>query len=127
MKCFDQVAPWPNKVNYVDTNNVVLGFDTQRNGCEDFGHGLASSLLEAKDITTYRVDPCPFDITDYSFAQEAPASLGGEASDTNAMAFRILSPNKPELFVVIWNHHNGYYAHGFTFEGPGVVAVSDSL
>jgi hypothetical protein len=108
----------------------VLGFDMQRDCCEDFGHGLASSLLEAKDITTSRVDPRLFDIADYSFAQEAPSTLcntyaAGEAD--SSLAFRILAPNKPDLFVVIWNHHNGYYAHGFTFEGPGVVAVSDSL
>ena len=130
MKRFDQVAPWPSKVNYVDANNVVLGFDMERSCCEDFGHAVVGSLEEAKEVSEGRGDAIPWDITAYSFIQEAPANLydtyaHGEAHA--AKAFRIIAPNKPDLFVIIWNHHNGYYSHGFTFEGPGVVAISGGI
>lgn len=130
MKCFDLVDPWTGKVNYVDANNVVLGFDTERCCCESFGHAVVSSLAEAKEVSEGRADPSPLDITAYSFAQEPPHSVDCSedcAEYNHALAFRILAPNMRDLFVAIWNHHNGYYSHGFTLRGPGVAELDGIL
>lgn len=107
MKCFDQVKPWPNKVNYVDDNNRVLGFDMQSSCCEHFGHGVFSGIPtdETKDTSV--------DITAYAFAGERPT----DCLNGSGLAFRIVAPNAPDLFVVIWNYHNGYYSHGWDFNG----------
>ena len=34
LKVFDCVDPWPTKVNFVDSNNVMLGYDMEQNCCE---------------------------------------------------------------------------------------------
>ena len=31
---------WPSKRNFVDQNNVVFGYDDQRDCCESFGMGV---------------------------------------------------------------------------------------
>ena len=37
MKIFNKTGNWENKVNFVDENNVVLGYDMEQCCCEDAG------------------------------------------------------------------------------------------
>lgn len=34
---FDETRPWPNKVNFIDSNNCVLGYSMSQDCCESFG------------------------------------------------------------------------------------------
>lgn len=109
MQCFDCVNPWPSKVNYVDASNRVLGFDIMSGCCEVFGHGVFDHIPTDPE----RVG-AP-DISAYSFADEKPTDCLPDSDAGGGLAFRITAQDKPDLWVCIWNHHNGYYSHGWTF------------
>jgi len=112
MKCFDQVPPFTTKVNYVDETNKVVGFDMDSSCCESFGHGVFDYEPNEK---TNLDEPSTADISLYSFVDEKPNAFEHSSDDGGGnLSFRISAPNLPDLWVVIWNHHNGYYAHGWT-------------
>lgn len=113
MKCFDTDHKWKSKVNYVDENNVVLGYDMSGSCCEVFGHGVFASVpANAGDEST----PITVDLEPYRFVDEKPTDCLSLRDNGGGLAFRISAPGLPDLYVVIWNFHNGYYSHGFTFK-----------
>lgn len=117
MKLFDKNnGPLDSKANYVDEANWVLGYDTVRGCCESFGHGVFSSASLVDGDTAKETH----EIAPYFFANEPPTVLkapGGRAAAGGCVCFRIGAVGLPDLFVILWNYHNGYYAHGFDFKG----------
>lgn len=118
MKIFDQVEPWYNKVNFVDENNVVLGYDLSQDCCEHADWYISESekssysyeskheqILEENDLSEYIFD------VDFEPFYDYDNNCLDEGSD---IAFRITN-GKKELFIHIFNAHNGYYGHGFEF------------
>lgn len=111
MQVFDKSTyPWPDKVNYVDSANNVVGFDMYANCCESFGHGVFLSIPTSTDEAKADIDLSP-----YSFVNENPTECLPDADGGGGLAFRIVAEGRPDAYVVIWNHHNGYYSHGFSY------------
>lgn len=108
MKIFHKTpTDWESKINFVDVNNRAVGFDMAENCCEDFGCGVASSIDSAAMLEKGSYDAEP-----YSFVDEDPTHMDGFDCG-GYLFFRIVADGLPDLYVVIWNHHNGYYSHGF--------------
>lgn len=117
MKCFNNKHPWPTKVNYVDKNNKVLGFDVNGQCCESFGHGVFDRI--PTNLSRSIEDA---NISDYVFADEDPKEFNAYSDNSSndaggCLAFRLIAEHKPDLYIVIWNYHNGYYRHGWDFNG----------
>jgi hypothetical protein len=111
IKCFEQGY----KINYVDHNNKFVGFDMQSNCCEDFGSGIFDHIPEKGSAELDNPD-----LETYYFEGTAPMDCMDGGGDGGGLAFRIISPTLPPLYVAIWNHHNGYYSHGFeSYAGGG--------
>lgn len=110
-------SPWNAKVNYVDKNNRVLGYDMSNSCCENFGHCILDEL--PADASDPPENALPDSVLGpYSFAPENPVELPAVYSDGGGLlAFRIVADGLPDLWVVIWNFHNGYYCHGWEFDG----------
>ena len=100
------------KINFVDENNVFLGYDLQQDCCEhadwfiadteqeqplESGHGDYGGL---KDF-----------VFDTGFIKEIKPS---DCEDGGMAIFRITNGVR-ERFIHIYNSHNGYYGHGFEF------------
>ena len=134
MKIFDiKNSLFGAKVNFVDKNNVVVGYDLSQGCCEDADYFITTSMdntikesvdtkkankvqLDAEDLEEYVFDKGAFmDITD-SFKD---LGAGG------AVAFTLIADNKPNLYLVLYNSHNGYYGHGFTVEISGKKIMED--
>ena len=118
MKVFTPAnSKWDKKVNYVDKNNRVLGYSMEPDCCESFGHCILAELPTAKG------DPslCALQesiLGPYSFSPDQPIELGLSDNEDGGMAgFRIVADALPDLWVVIWNFHSGYYSHGWEFDG----------
>ena len=102
MKIFER----DGKVNFVDDNNVFVGFDYYQTCCENFGWCLTREFPEKLQGGESGIDPAGFQFdTDY-FEIEREGDYGGAA------IFR-LTKDKEEIFLMLWNDHNGFYAHGF--------------
>lgn len=112
MKLFNNVDSWSGKVNFVDENNVVLGYDTAQFCCEHAGWFIddkpsTGPILQSDEI---------FDFEGWSFDPTYFQQVNGDEFDAGGMAiFRIVKENR-EKFIHIFNCQNGYYSHGFDFK-----------
>ena len=98
-----------SKVNFVDDNNVLLGFDYSQCCCEQFGWFIQDTISEEADHTA-ESEVIPAE--SYEGWNFDPKWYGGG----NDMAvFKIVKDGK-EKYLHIYNHHNGYYGHGFEFK-----------
>ena len=110
-------SPWNAEVNYVDKNNRVLGYSMSQDCCEIFGHCVLAKLPAPEGEPDDHALPDSV-LEPYSFSPEAPAPLPSRRADEGSvLAFRIVADGLPDLWVVIWNFHNGYYSHGWEFDG----------
>jgi hypothetical protein len=112
----EEEGSFSEKVNYVDENDRFVGYDMMRNCCESFGHCIATTPeAETYDGPVKRVKTEDVDLSPYRFVDEPPTKVEpeDEYDRGGTLFFRIAAEGLPDLFVAIWNYHNGYYAHGF--------------
>lgn len=105
------------KINFVDINNVFVGFDYEASCCESFGYFLSAEILNNLPDKVENGDD--FNLEDYvfdkTFVKEhilSPYDEGG------SVAFRLVKDSQDEspkevLYLTLYNFHNGYYGHGF--------------
>ena len=122
MKIFTQDAGWDSKVNFVDENNVLLGYDLGQCCCENADWFISDTVKVNKlegipldELATkikdgvYSMDGWVFDneyfkeVEDYSLFDEGKMVI-----------FRIVKDDQTR-FIHLFNCHNGYYGHGFEF------------
>jgi hypothetical protein len=114
MKVFEK----GDKVNFVDENNVFLGYDLSQDCCENAGYLITKTIpnkLEAND-EILNTDAYNFDT---KFQGEA--LMGEDLDSGGSRCFRLISKEdtNDHIFVTIYNSHNGYYGHGFEFKIRG--------
>ena len=111
IKYFETHSKW----NWVDDNNLFVGFSSGQCCCEDFGSFVTDSLenldeykcnLTDEDLKEYSFDPTFFEDVD---VERDYIDCGG------AIAFKAVHETKKPLYLILYNYHNGYYAHGFEF------------
>lgn len=119
MKVFETSESWAEKVNFVDDNNAFVGFDMEWSCCERFGHFLTRTkpvagvkpaegeILEGIDFPGYN-----FDTTFIEYGLYPCDDCGG------SVTFR-LTNGSAEMFLTLYNHHNGYYRHGWEIKYDG--------
>lgn len=99
------------KINFVDEADILVGFDMSQGCCENFGYQFTESCpsdisIEMPDLTNYRFDP--------SFVAQF------KDGDTYRVYFK-LSDSQKTIFLCLYNSHNGYYSHGFTFQSKNEI------
>lgn len=120
MKIFNRTKTWPTKVNFVDQNNVFVGYDTEYQCCESFGWYISESPFIHFKLP---IADCPDEyhpgdemLESYIFDTKYFKCVDDPNSpDGTAVAFRLVSSGKPDLYLTLYNYHNGYYSHGFQF------------
>ena len=126
MKIFNKTEPHEFKVNFVDENNVMLGYDLMQDCCEDANWFIADKpQLETPENDLVKdhfeegmVIEMPGWVFYKSYFQEI---AGGDELDAGKMVtFQIkkgIYPDKEVKYIHLYNVHNGYYGHGFEFKG----------
>lgn len=107
-----------SSTNFVDDHNRLVGFEEKRHCCEVFGWGFCkfSSEDEAKAFMNHSSKGDEFeglprvpepDLSNAYFAEEQPFMTGGK--------FKI--EGSPDCnWLILYNFHNGFYWHGFTYK-----------
>lgn len=95
-----------SKTNFADANNVVLGWDSGTQCCED--HGWSIALLPCEKLESDAGHGC--NLNPYVFDQKFFENFG------EVVVFRLIAKNLPDLYLHLHNFHNGYYSHGFTMQ-----------
>lgn len=120
MKIFDK----NNKVNFVDKNNVFVGYDMGQSCCEDANWFI--NTKKSKYLYDFRAEEKDekgsqdFDVSSYVFDKKYFESGDGDLDGGGMVVFRLLADGKPDLFLHIYNSHNGYYGHGFEATIDGI-------
>jgi len=121
---------FPNKVNFIDSNNVILGYDLYQNCCED----AFWTISENKDGSDPIYGSGKFEgeeiaLWSYVFDPDFYERDDDESREQYVAIFKLvdwtIAKKRPDLYIRLENHHNGYYSHGFTFSGKN--AVDDAL
>lgn len=116
-------TPW-HKVNFVDGNNVLVGFNMDSNCCESFGYSIRSEISTDGSEET----PAESELEPYFFDPAfTPVENGGPYDEGGSISWRLVAEGLPPLFLTLFNYHNGYYSHGFTVEKDGKVVREGSL
>lgn len=120
MKIFER----DGKINFVDDRNVFVGFDYEHSGSEFFGWSITRERAERlqdgdpeMDVTGYVFDTSFFE--DHLYRNI-------DMDDGGVAVFRLVRGGE-QLFLTLWNAHNGYYHHGFEMETNGETVLSGCL
>ena len=112
MKIFDQKQGWRSKVNFVDANNLFVGYDTDQCCREHADWFIADAPKSTIEDQEKELEEMPGWIFDRDYFKEV---FNDREFDGGSMViFRITKDGK-EKFLHLFNCHNGYYGHGFTF------------
>ncbi len=108
------------KINFVDHNNVLVGFDMQSSCCESFGWGLKDPMdvIIGSDADGDKLDGVNLALAlfafDTGFCEKQDAN-----SESAQVRFRLIGPSGEHAYLTLFNHHNGYHGHGFDMEIGG--------
>lgn len=126
MRIIDGAGAWGARINFVDENNVVVGFDNIRDCCEDFGYYLTkekpAGVRPADELEGLDFPGFNFDTSFTPAVDLLPSSdcVGG------SLTFRLVNAEGEELFLTLYNYHNGYYCHGWELKnGDATVAEGE--
>jgi len=111
------------KINFIDEEDVFVGYDYTQDCCEVFGYRFATEPLECGEESTINEDTFPLDgyLFDKNFFAECGDHDGG-----GSCSFR-LRKDDSEIFLTLYNHHNGYYGHGFAMTHGASTAYHGTL
>jgi hypothetical protein len=114
------------KINFVDDNNVFVGYDMNENCCEKFGYMLNKKIPTNMNI--FESDLEESDLEEFNFANKFIRDLPHPEyyEEGGAKCFR-LEKNNEEAYLTIYNYHNGYYSHGFEFSYDGKIIEEGRL
>ena len=114
------------KHNFADTNNVVVGYDSEQCCCEGAGWfvcpDLPTDAIGADAILDFDFEPYAFDQKFISHINDTETLDSG-----GAVAFKLVAEGKHDRYLVLFNAHNGYYTHGFKMERDGKVVCEGGL
>ena len=116
------------KINFVDENNVFVGFDYSQCCCEDFGWGILTEALTAfgYDNISFVNNAGEKDVEKYIFDSTYFKEFYPNGDEASAAMFRMVN-GQDEMFLVLYNCHNGYYGHGFNMNIGGKEIFSGCL
>ena len=114
------------KINYVDENNVVVGFDDTSCCCEVYGSYFTydveySQESEECEISEKTLDEYNFDPTYFLDGYDDERGGGG------FVQFKTIHETLPDVYLILYNFHNGYYSHGFIMSGVNEIFAKGSL
>ncbi len=112
------------KINFIDDNNVFVGFDDESCCCEQFGYFLSRTLPTQIEENEATIDTEGFNF-DPEFFQTL--ELNQELHDEGGIAIFRLTKGAEEIFLALYNSHNGYYSHGFDMTVGGIKIHDGSL
>jgi len=120
MKIFEK----NNKVNFIDENNLLLGYNLEQDCCEDAGWFVADCLVSKTKFEGDSLSALADDWSGWLFDPDFFKEVEDEDCDNYVVAFRI-SKDGEEKFIHLYNVHNGYYSHNFHFS-ENAITIKDS-
>jgi len=104
-----------SKTNFIDSLDRFIGFDTSQSCCEDadwFVSDKKESYYDGRDNPGVR----DHNVEGFDFVPGAVTEISGTEDqgldDGGMVIFTLRNAEGKELFLHLYNAHNGYYGHG---------------
>lgn len=111
------------KLNAVDSDNRLIGFDINDDCCAYGGWFISETIIKKEplwDMKSFRVELA--ELKDYVFDNKILEVT--DDSEYNAIVVK-MNPideyRNKELFLHLFNVHNGYYSKGFTYSNGETI------
>jgi len=107
------------KLNAVDDKNRLVGFDLNDDCCAHGGWFIDREIVREQPKFDLEIQMA--DLPDYEFDPLFLEKITGDKSEYNAIVVKMIQSNpndyikRPDLYLHLYNVHNGYYAKGFNF------------
>ncbi len=113
MRIFDDSKS--GKVNFLDENSVLVGYDLDQSCCEHAGWHIGDKLSQDADLydETAICHPLSEEMKEWIFDPTFFEETAHPSLDEGGMVIFRLIKGTEEKFLVLFNCHNGYYSHGF--------------
>jgi len=116
------------KFNFVDENDVLVGYDSEQDCCEHAGWFVADKVIghepDTPEPSGEQLLPYRFD---YSLGYQEVEVEDDWLDQGGCVAFRLVAEGKPDLYLHLFNCQNGFYSHGFEVSIKGEVKDCDQL
>ena len=113
MKVF-QGKSWGSKVNFVDDNNVLVGYDTSQSCCEHADWFIMNSIHHDTNKSNNGYEEAAQELEGYNFDTEFFEESNAGCYDGAMAIFKLVNEtNSGVKYLHLFNVHNGYYGHGF--------------
>lgn len=112
------------KVNFIDRNDTFIGYDTRTLCCEYADWFLSYKKDKKLTESDMRGDWTPqkdLDVSGYCF------DTGYFEEYDYRVQFRMKKKGAPNIYLNLFNCHNGYYYHGFTAQVNGEIWEQDVI
>ncbi len=100
---------WSRRINFIDKNDAFVGFDYSSCCCEHFGWYAADIVTNEEPSEEPSLDGFWFDTGEQPIDVEGTDKWG----EDNAIAFKCVNEAGAVRYLHLYNHHNGYYSHGW--------------
>jgi hypothetical protein len=132
MKIFDS-GTYRAKVNFVDKKNTLVGYDMGQSCCEAASWMITTDEPPNYHPLEFKDELCEIsreDLEDYVFDTKYTSTIAEHPNlDSGGfVVFRLTKPRrKKAIYLTLFNHHNGYYSHGFEYDVGGKRALEGGL
>ena len=125
MKIFSN-TPIEGKTNFVDKNNVFVGWDDRQICCELHGWHISEeeyfspiapyTTLKQGCLTSKNIEDYSFNVG--FFRKILTKNAGVQKAIQTIITFELQNDQNPDdkIYLHLYNLHNGYYCHGFIFK-----------
>lgn len=113
------------KINFIDEGDIFVGFDNCAQCCESFGWYIIDKVdasYSNKCDDSLEDGFCIASVKGYVFDTSFFELHEENDCDVDMCAvFKIVKSGDRDLYLHLFNHHNGYYSHGFVADIGGDV------
>jgi hypothetical protein len=120
------------RCNWIDENNVFVGYCAEQSCCEHFGAYISDELVPERDeAKRNQIEKVEVVLDDLRFNPKQWWWIVEPTAEewANEAIFGMYDVNDPSRvrYLHLYNAHNGYYAHGFEYKQGDAVLKEGSL
>ena len=113
-------------INFIDSSDNFVGYDYSQCCCEQFGYAVLSDISDYNNKDVSDIDVSGEEWVFDTERDPKSVDLGDDYSDDGdaAIAFALKNKSTGDVaYLILYNYHNGYYAHGWdsSFAGSGAL------
>jgi hypothetical protein len=120
MRIFTKYNSFEDKVNFVDENDIFIGYDLKTACCEQAYYYITEKIVDPNEIEIEDYSENAEVLEDYVFDIE-----NGISDIDSGIVIKLIAEGKKDLYLHLYNIHNGHYSHKYLIKNNATAAIID--